>query len=284
MTFWNTFIQVTILVIFGLTGTIFAIVQWVKLSKKKKLDTTTKVYNKWSKWTHGHEEGWLVKPPLKTQDGLTRIEFYPTDLSKEERKKEKIDTEIIIAKNVQTMPMGTLSSYINIIEVYPNTADELIKQIPSLKVKLELFKPKKELENEINEIFSKKLPKMINSLNEEREKRKNKIGSLETYEEVKQEDKLTIFGKKLEDFKNKIEEIKNTFVEISSKDLFDYMVMFEQLKFELGKTFKSSHEVGLEALKSYNFGATGELEKKKLKEDYSEFFKYLTKSKEEKKD
>ena len=271
-----TVIVIGFIILLGLT--IYIIILSVQIKKKQKIETTTDVINLLSEWTHGHYKGWLVNQ-RKTPSGLTRIEYFPTDLSKKERKQEKIENEVVIAKNIKVIPLGNLSSNINILWIFPNTVNETIKRLPYLKLKLNLFKPKKDLEIKINKIFKEELPELIKSL---KEKRNGKIGNLETYEE--QGNKLTILEKKIEDFKSLIESIKNKFTEISSKDLFDYMVIFEQLKFELGNAFKSSHETSMEAMNSYNFNAQSELDKKKVEENYKEILNYyIKKEKDEKK-
>ncbi len=106
--FWVNFGMYVFLFIFGGLLITFIIIQWIKASRKLKIDTTTRVINLLSEWTHGHAEGWLIEQ-TKTPSKLTRVIFYPTDLTAQQKFQEKIEPEVIIAKNIKVIPIGTLS-------------------------------------------------------------------------------------------------------------------------------------------------------------------------------
>lgn len=275
------------LIIIGGTIITFLIIQWIKIKKKPKIETVTRVINLIPEWSHGHSEGWLTEQK-RTPSGVTRIEFYPTDLSKKERFEGKLILETIIAKNVQTIPIGKLSSNTNTLWIFPNTLDELIKKLPYLEVKLPLFEDREKIRKEIERIFKKELPEKVNELKliiEEFNKEKNKkIEGLE------------IYGKP-EDYNEKINKLSDginllalginnaieRYIQIPTKELFDHNVISNNFMFEMGKGTTSGYLASLESVKKLNFGAMSQLERQKLMEKIEDIKHYfLARPREEK--
>lgn len=137
MGFWANFGMYIFIVLALTVGTIITIRIYLKAKGYADIDTSTKVINLVSEWSHGHSEGWLIEQE-KTPSKLTRIAFYPTDLKRKERLLGNIEPEIIIAKNVMTIPIGKMSSTINVLWIFPNSVVDLYKKIPDLELKLPL--------------------------------------------------------------------------------------------------------------------------------------------------
>lgn len=245
MGFWVNFGMYIILIIGLILAITFSIILWVRAKKLPKINTTTKVINLLHEWTHGHAEGWLIEQ-TKTPNKLTRVVFYPTDLTMIERIERKIEPEIVIAKNVKTIPMGTMSSSVNILWIFPNTVDELFKKLPNLELKLKLLDKKEDVE--------KLIAKMEEYLSEFE---KNNKEQPEKIEELQQA---------ISAYKNSIELIQKEFKEISTKELFNSEVLRSELMFEMGNAMKTAYNSILETNLELNFGAISQSERKKLKE------------------
>ena len=239
MSFWANFAMWSTFFILGLTFLIIIIIQLAKIGQKPKIDTSTRVINLLSEWTHGHSEGWLIKQ-TKTPSKLTRVSFYPTDLSKSERLTEIIP-EVVIAKNVSTVPIGSLSSVINIMWVFPNTVEQLIKKLPFISLNLEFLDPE-----------------MKQSL-------------LKAAKQIKN-------GK---DSKRLIELLESAVAKASTHEIFSADTLKKDIMSSHGDMSKAAYTAMIETFADINFGAASKLEREKQKEIISSVVETLIKKREE---
>lgn len=275
-------------------GGIIWILVWqiLKLRREKKRDRQTIVINYLPEWTNGHAIGWLIQQK-KTPSGLTRVEYEATDLSKKERAEGEEHNEVVIAKTVKTTSIGILSSNINIVRIYPNTGSELREKIPEINFRLNTLSLDKDLKESIEKIQSS-LKKKNGNIQEELKllllelKKtvsnlpKNKKGNIDklTAEVEKVSKEINTINEHISNQGGILEKIKTIFTEVSLKDLYNHLVLREDLMYELGYSMKKGYQGAIGTVEDLNFGAVSALDKKKQDEYYKRLIDSEKKSKE----
>lgn len=129
MGFLNNFIQWIVLFLVAVAITITLLILSRRWKELPEIEKDTKVINLIGEFSNGHANG-ILKDTQHLKNGLTKVTFYPTDLSREQIEQQQITPQTIIAKNVIPMAKGTLSGYVNQLWILPNNITELKNKLP----------------------------------------------------------------------------------------------------------------------------------------------------------
>lgn len=235
---FGTNLTVILITLFAVIGAvIFFVIQLRKLSEGQNIDRSMEVSNYLSDWTHGHAKGYLINMK-KTPSKLFRIEFYPTDLNDEERKKD-VKPEVVIARHVYTIPRGKLSSNISHVWILPKSIDEFSAKLPIVHYNANLSS----IDPSIGEAVEK--VKMITEDILKSGQSKDKL------------DVLTVC----------LQSLSEQTLSISTKDIFDKTLLYEDLMQHFGEVFSNAYEATKRIVRVVNFGALSHLERQKLQAD-----------------